>query len=391
MEVHPLKGLIMKYLVIAIAFLSSLMGCDQLNQKEASKATGTVLSAKPEAKVVSDLETKPAHGQDVKILQEPMPAKLVKETDKLKYYQVHYKFQEEQWNDPEILSTTRLQFAWVKPGDKENETSLWSMRLDGSDLRQVASKELLDDPTNGAIDSRFPIVRSPNNRYVAFAVKTCFSCSERRILDLETKEVIVAPMGGNEPDFQWMPDSKSIVFNAEGLMHYNLETRTGEYIRSRFRDDNWGAWHLIDAGKKIIVRINKKRYTYDFKTGELLKVQEGYFSSMMHGGHLTSDKKYWVDDISGEWRWSMFDTPNIYLEKAGETLGVCHASLTYKAPIYTSLSKGVRAVYPNGQKREIFLLPNPENARARNITLYNVQQADIDAYADEAKKLTSYN
>ena len=112
-----------------------------------------------------------------------------------------------------------------------------------------------------------------------------------------------------------MPDSKSIVFNAEGLMHYNLETRTGEYIRSRFRDDNWGAWHLIEEGKKIIVRINKKRYTYDFNTGELLKVQEGYFGSMMQGGHLTSDKKYWVDDISGEWRWSMFDTPNIYLEK----------------------------------------------------------------------------
>ena len=241
--------------------------------------------------------------------KEPVQAKLVKETKKFKSYQVHYAFQEEQWNDPEVLSTMRLQFIWVKPGDKSNVSSLWSMRVDGSDLRQVASAELLDTPTAGAIDARFPIVRSPNNRYVAFAVKTCFSCSERRILDLETKEVIVAPMGGNEPDFQWMPDSKSIVFNAEGLMHYNLETRTGEYIRSRFRDDNWGPWHLIDEGKKIIVSLNNKRYTYDFNSGALLNEQEGEFGSMMFGDHLTHDKKYWIDGRKGDSNWAKFDTP----------------------------------------------------------------------------------
>jgi hypothetical protein len=321
--------------------------------------------------------------------QTPVPAKLVKETDELKYYQVHYKFQEEQWDDPEILSTTRLQFTWVKPGDKENEAGLWSMRLDGSDLRQVASKELLETPTIGAIDSRFPIVRSPNNRYVAFAAKTCFSCSERRILDLETKEVIVAPMGGNEPDFQWMPDSKSIVFNAEGLMHYNLETRTGEYIRSRFRDDNWGAWYLIDAGKKIIVNLNKKRYTYDFKSGELLKEQDGDFGSMMYGSHLTYDQKYWIDDRKSVAQWAEFDTPNLYIEKAGETLGTCYASLTFRAPIYRSFIKGVAKITPAGEKDVLFLLPNSEDATARNITLYNVQQADIDAYADEAKKIST--
>jgi len=313
--------------------------------------------------------------------KEPVPAKLVKETKKFKSYQVHYAFQEEQWNDPEVLSTMRLQFIWVKPGDKSNVSSLWSMRVDGSDLRQVASAELLDTPTAGAIDARFPIVRSPNNRYVAFAVKTCFSCSERRILDLETKEVIVAPMGGNEPDFQWMPDSKSIVFNAEGLMHYNLETRTGEYIRSRFRDDNWGPWHLIDEGKKIIVRLNNKRYTYDFNSGELLKEQDGNFGSMMFGSHLTSDKKYWIDGRKGGGSyWAKFDTPNSYLEKAGKTLGICFASLTYRAPIYRGFNKGLVKVTPQGTKDVLYLLPNPEDGRADNITLYNVQPEDFEPY-----------
>ncbi|PHR97496.1 MAG: hypothetical protein COA78_27515 [Blastopirellula sp.] len=199
---------------------------------------------------LKNTELKGAELESAAINKEPVPAELIKETKKAKTYKVHYEFQEEQWDDPEILSTTRLQFSWLKPGDDSISESLWSMRLDGSDLRQVASYQLLDTPTAGTLDARFPIVRSPNNRYVAFAVKTCPNCSERRILDLETKEVIVAPMGGNNPGFKWMPDSKSIVFNAEGLMHYNLETRKGEFIRSRFRDDNWGPWHLIDNGKK---------------------------------------------------------------------------------------------------------------------------------------------
>ena len=172
-------------LSVLLTISSVLIGCNDAGLNSSSQEESSS-KAVPDSKVMNI---------------EPAPPKLIKETDEVKFYQLHYKFQEEQWNDPEILSTTRLQFAWVKPGDKENETSLWSMRLDGSDLRQVASKELLETPTIGAIDSRFPIVRSPNNRYVAFAVKTCFSCSERRILDLETKEVIVAPMGGNEPDF----------------------------------------------------------------------------------------------------------------------------------------------------------------------------------------------
>lgn len=312
------------------------------------------------------------------INKEPVPAELVKETKKAKTYKVHYEFQEEQWDDPEILSTTRLQFSWVKPGDDSISESLWSMRLDGSDLRQVASYQLLDTPTAGTLDARFPIVRSPNNRYVAFAVRTCFSCSERRILDLETKEVIVAPMGGNNPGFQWMPDSKSIVFNAEGLMHYNLETRKGEYIRSRFRDDNWGPWHLIDNGKKIIVSPNKKRYTYDFNSGELLKEQEGGVGSNIHGNYLSYDKKYWIDSASDGYYWAKFDSPNAHFDFAGRTLGTCYASLTYRAPIYKGYSKGMVVNMPKGIKDVLYLLPNPDNARANNITLYNVQAEDLE-------------
>jgi hypothetical protein len=312
------------------------------------------------------------------INKKPVPAELVKETKKAKTYKVHYEFQEEQWDDPKILSTTRLQFSWVKQGDKKTDKSLWSMRLDGSDLRQVASYQLLDTPTAGALDARFPIVRSPNNRYVAFAVRTCPNCSENRILDLETKEVIVAPMGGNNPGFKWMPDSKSIVFNAEGLMHYNLETRKGEHIRSRFRDDNWGSWHLIDNGKKIIVSLNEKRYTYDFNSGELLKEQNGMFGSNIHGNYLSYDQKYWIDTTRDGYYWAEFDSPNAHLDFAGRTLGTCYASLTYRAPIYKGFTNGVKVVMPKGKKRSLYLFDTEDSVEVGNLTLYNVQAEDLE-------------
>jgi hypothetical protein len=372
-------------LTVSMIIGFSLLGCgdaslanknSEANASETHASEASASETSESSKTAADLSSVPNEPRR----KEPVPAKFVKESKRFISYQVHYEFQEEQWNDPEVLSTMRLQFIWVKPGDKSNVSSLWSMRVDGTDLRQVASAELLDTPTAGAIDASFPIVRSPNNRYVAFAVKTCFSCSERRILDLETKEVIVAPMGGNNPDFHWMPDSKSIVFNAEGLMHYNLETRTGKHIRSRFRDDNWGPWHLIDEGKKIIVSLNNKRYTYDFKSGALLNEQEGEFGSMMFGDHLTYDKKYWIDGRKGDSNWAKFDTPNSYLEKAGKTLGTCFASLTYRAPIYRGFNKGLVKVTPQGTKNVLYLLPNPEDGSADNITLYNVQSEDFEPY-----------
>ena len=75
-----------------------------------------------------------------------------------------------------------------------------------------------------------------------------------------------------------------------------------------------------------------------------------------------------------------FDTPNTYLEKAGDTLGICFASLTYRAPIYRGFNKGLVKVTPQGTKDVLYLLPNPENGRADNITLYNVQPEDFAPY-----------
>ncbi|WP_316858009.1 hypothetical protein [uncultured Cohaesibacter sp.] len=75
---------------------------------------------------------------------------------------------EEIYGDPEIFSTPRLQFAWRAPGLKSKE--LWSMRLDGSDLRRVVKAALLYSKNATAI-SHDP-VRSPDNRYIVLSMFT---------------------------------------------------------------------------------------------------------------------------------------------------------------------------------------------------------------------------
>jgi hypothetical protein len=90
--------------------------------------------------------------------------KLIKSTDEYDRYMVHYEYKTEQWNDPEILSTPRLQFTWEAPDAKhetgKNLSSIWSMRLDGTDLREVAPLELLDTPRRGGKVSGIQYERS---------------------------------------------------------------------------------------------------------------------------------------------------------------------------------------------------------------------------------------
>ena len=68
--------------------------------------------------------------------------------------------------------------------DYENGYKIWSMKIDGTDLRLVT-----DDMPNTASPQNFTMSRSPNNRYVAYA----YSYGEpliKAIFDLKTQQTI---------------------------------------------------------------------------------------------------------------------------------------------------------------------------------------------------------
>ncbi len=50
-------------------------------------------------------------------------------------------YEKEKYGVPEIFSEPRLQFAWKCPTDEEK--TIWSIRVDGSNLRQAMDHELL--------------------------------------------------------------------------------------------------------------------------------------------------------------------------------------------------------------------------------------------------------
>jgi hypothetical protein len=122
---------------------------------------------------------------------------------------------QEVYGDPETFSTPRIQFK-AKRWEIENNNTLWSMRLDGSDRRRVADKDLLFD---GATMIHTPI-RSPNNRYIALSMGDKKRGYFRGIIDLKTQTKWEIQTAGGYPHFNWTSDSENVIFYSDGE-HYN--------------------------------------------------------------------------------------------------------------------------------------------------------------------------
>lgn len=157
---------------------------------------------------------------------------------------------EEIYGDPEIFSTPRIQFVWQAPGHKREE--IWSMRLDGGDLRRVVKAEMIP----GGIDH--DPVRSPDNRYVIIS-----SHFEKLLVDLKTQTKTVIMRGGYNPHFTWRPDGQRVVFVSDpGLMEYNVDTKELKTLKE-FR--SYGQYILNDGRFVVMMPKGLEYYTADQK------------------------------------------------------------------------------------------------------------------------------
>jgi hypothetical protein len=314
----------------------------------------------------------------------PTPPTLDYDEGEFVGYKVHYEFQTEQWNDPDILSTPRLQFVWRHPEQTDNpKRGIWSMRLDGSDLRQVASRELLDQPTPGATRNERLPVRSPNNRYIALSmVSACNTCAVVRIVDLATqtvKELDTELYDGGQY-FQWSADSRYLVFSGRGIiLEHDMHTDTTKSIVKRFsKDGDPGDFRLIEGGKKIYFERDKQRYVHDYHTGEFLYA----LKRRAHGSPMSADEKYYITDmkkdpvLGSELGISTFENPYepvAYLHKemgwrGAVTLGNMHA-------VFQASRNDIKMAYPGENKITRYELPMGEGEAVysfiNNLSLYN--------------------
>ncbi|MDA8140073.1 MAG: hypothetical protein M0036_15600 [Desulfobacteraceae bacterium] len=221
--------------------------------------------------------------------------------------QPKFEFKEEIYGDPEIFSTPRVQFVWQAPGLPSDE--IWSMRLDGSDLRRAVKAELLwaEQATGLGHDP----VRSPDNRFIVVSMRTARSL-EKHLIDLKTQTKTIIMSGGLKPYFAWRPDSKSVVFISDpGLLEYFVETKE---LRKLKPYEGYGHYILQDGRFVVVTKKGVSFYTPDqkfiraidiFAPGEIGDQEE--WVSFYH--RISWDGKFMVYELGDSTRFIRLDEP----------------------------------------------------------------------------------
>ncbi|MGF1747203.1 TolB family protein [Vibrio cionasavignyae] len=133
----------------------------------------------------------------------------------------------EDLSDASSYDKPRIQFWWNNVStrdplvnDYENGYKIWSVKIDGTDLRLVT-----DDMPSTASPQNFTMSRSPNNRYVAYA----YSNGEpliKAIFDLKTQQTIQLGSARTKPYLVWADDSSYIYFS-DGFKRFKYTLATG--------------------------------------------------------------------------------------------------------------------------------------------------------------------
>ncbi|MFS1859497.1 hypothetical protein BCU54_000015 [Vibrio lentus] len=133
----------------------------------------------------------------------------------------------EDLSDARSYDKPRIQFWWNNVSsrdplvnDYENGYKIWSVKIDGTDLRLVT-----DDMPSMASPQTFVTSRSPNNRYVAYA----YSYGEpliKAIFDLKTQQTIQLGSARTKPYLVWADDSSYIYFS-DGSKRFKYTLSTG--------------------------------------------------------------------------------------------------------------------------------------------------------------------
>ena len=169
-------------------------------------------------------------------------------------------------NDAALRAEPRLQFVWRHP--KEKEITVWSARLDGTDIRRVVSPEVL---FSGRAKELFhKPVRSPDRRYLACTGFDAKGDSLRMLVDLKEQKVrVIFPTGGAVPHFNWSPDSRTLYFQAD-FKFWEYDVPSGK-LTERKTLFNQGL-HLVDGGRRFVAIQERAVHVYDVE-GKLLRTQ----------------------------------------------------------------------------------------------------------------------
>ncbi|WP_250654793.1 hypothetical protein [Alkalimarinus coralli] len=151
------------------------------------------------------------------------------------------------YGDPDIFDGPRIQFAMKAPG--ENRRTIWSIKTDGTDLRQAVNNQRLRGETDAVFNH--PPVRSPDNRYIAISMMTSEGL-EKQLIDLKSNTKITFAKGGGIPLFQWTSDSKEVFFHMDqNLWRYHVDRKT---MTKEVKIGYQGTYYLRDKDQFFVVQ-----------------------------------------------------------------------------------------------------------------------------------------
>jgi Tol biopolymer transport system component len=125
---------------------------------------------------------------------------------------------------------TRLAFAQVENGAAGSTASIWSMRADGSDKRQLTSTLTGFDASP---------TWSPDGVHLAF-VRYYAGEADITILDTSNGALTRVPFPGLEANPAWSPDGDLIAFTYVGTRNLYTMRPNGSHVRLRTIDPAWG-------------------------------------------------------------------------------------------------------------------------------------------------------
>jgi hypothetical protein len=191
-------------------------------------------------------------------------------------------YKDEIYGDTELFKEPRLQFLWAPPGEEHD--SIWSMKLDGSDVRRAAGPEVLYAADAKAVSELYVPARSPNGRYVACGAVDANGDAIRLLVDLKTKKTRTMIVGGAWTNFTWSPDSKSVIFYADlKLRQFDVEDGVlskPPMIYSR-------GLYLVDRGTRFVAVRERAIEHYD-RQGKKLRQIPLPFAPNANSPHVAS-------------------------------------------------------------------------------------------------------
>ena len=309
------------------------------------------------------------------------PAKILATQKNVDWYEVHFQEKAEQWNDPDILAHPRAQFLWTAPG--RDMATIWSMRLDGTDLRETADEELLSIPKVGGYSGGIPVRRSPGGRYLAITRSSGIN-KQLRLIDLETRQVDLIPNHyAGWPNYVWLNDHIILFKDSSPLKAYDVLTKkvvdsskepefkdliiTGYFVRN---SRNPVASQKIN--KELILVTKTGVNIYDYESRKRVGTSKTWFSNLSKNGD------YWIENNSDSAARKPLGGPRVYaFDDVTKVLGRYGRNGNHSPMIiddintlYGSVQRGLSVATKNKTQVVFYVMPGDKGIS--NLSLYNV-------------------